>query len=449
MDSSNINLLALVAKINTCRKTISDMSLTWTFPTGHGAGSAAFNNAIREGIKYKAQQQQAAGFQQFLEALRTGEYLPVVQEQVMAKTREELFTYRASTWTKQDDVNWARVYRELQRTTAIHGGLTEEEFRFYLTIVYRGKRVFFPYHVLYRSQVLEVGWSWDIIYSICCDMAETTTKFCNKHAVKAGLGEDLDGFNVMYELAAIMSQRIKEVKLQWPNASQEEIASRTTDRVSVGPIPHLLATSICHLVHVTATYYDFMNGDKKFDPESSFNRNIKELHPANGQSYEKDQETGKFNPGAFSPKAVNLYEYLAKSLSTYEGDEDQKKKDCDYSVVEMIWAQGSRQYSSEAIHLFAVAANGQATYHIPPNVLTCTYALNMGKGQWPVIVLPLMAEAARIHNDMAVVSFDTFKKRWRWVYDRLTNAMVLTKAFKMKNSHDGIFKEANTWSSEK
>lgn len=76
-------------------------------------------------------------------------------------------------------------------------------------------------------------------------------------------------------------------------------------------------------------------------------------------------------------------------------------------------------------------------------------ALNMGKGQWPVIVLPLMAEAARIHNDRAVVSFDTFKKRWRWVYDRLTNAMVLIKAFKMKNSHDGIFKEVNTWSSEK
>ncbi|CAH0032387.1 unnamed protein product [Clonostachys rhizophaga] len=111
------------------------------------------------------------------------------------------------------------------------------------------------------------------------------------------------------------------------------------------------------------------------------NRDIKKLYPVKGQSYEKDQET---------------------------------------------------------------APNAQATYYIPPNVLTCTLALNMGKGQWPVIVLSLMAEAARIHKESAAINFETFKK-WRWVYDRLTNAMVLTKAFEMKNSHE----EVNTWSSEK
>ncbi|CAH0002073.1 unnamed protein product [Clonostachys byssicola] len=84
---------------------------------------------------------------QFLEVSRTGEHLPV-QEQVMTKTPEELFAYQASSWTKEKDVNWTRVYRKLQRTTAKHGGLTEDEFRYYLTIVYKGKRVFFPYHVL-------------------------------------------------------------------------------------------------------------------------------------------------------------------------------------------------------------------------------------------------------------------------------------------------------------
>ncbi|CAH0002075.1 unnamed protein product [Clonostachys byssicola] len=60
-----------------------------------------------------------------------------------------------------------------------------------------------------------------------------------------------------------------------------------------------------------------------------------------------------------------------------------------------------------------------------------------------------MAEAARIHKDRAILDFETFKGRWRWVYDRLTNAMVLTEDFKLKNSHDGISKEVNTWSPEK
>jgi hypothetical protein len=60
-----------------------------------------------------------------------------------------------------------------------------------------------------------------------------------------------------------------------------------------------------------------------------------------------------------------------------------------------------------------------------------------------------MAEAARMHKESAAINFEIFKKKWRWMYDRLTNAMVLTKAFKMKNSHDGIFKEVNTWSSER
>lgn len=160
--------------------------------------------------------------------------------------------------------------------------------------------------------------------------------------------------------------------------------------------------------------------------QSSFSRNINELFPAKGQSYEKDQETGKFIPGPWKghptittsantatnkeaapwkdeqgfihvggqptpPQAVlmsatqemalsrlkmsvnsnynqtdkhfshmnesldtvykaDLYEYLAKSLSTYEGDGDKKKQYCDYSGVEMTWARMSRQYSLEVIH---------------------------------------------------------------------------------------------------
>ncbi|CAH0045547.1 unnamed protein product [Clonostachys solani] len=35
--------------------------------------------------------------------------------------------------------------------------------------------------------------------------------------------------------------------------------------------------------------------------QSSFNRNIKELYPAKGQSYEKDQETGKLYLGPPGP----------------------------------------------------------------------------------------------------------------------------------------------------
>ncbi|VUC31125.1 unnamed protein product [Clonostachys rosea] len=267
--------------------------------------------------------------------------------------------------------------------------------------------------------------------------------------------------------------------------------------------------------------------------QSSFSRNIRELYPAKGQSYERDQDTGKFKPRPqkngtqvdeearpvartmginetapsgsapwkdeqgfihvggqpIAPQAavksapqeraflrlkvsVNatynstdkhfshmneslggeyravLHEYLAKSLSRHPEDETRMKQYCDYTGVEMTWAEVSLQFTLEGIHPFAVAANGQATYHIPPNVGTCTYALNMGKNQWPVIVLALMGEASRLYQDRATMNFDIFKKRWTWVYRALTNVM-LTSAFKLRVSHDDMLSQVNTWSAEK
>jgi hypothetical protein len=118
-------------------------------------------------------------------------------------------------------------------------GLTKKEFDCFLTIPTprRGERVFYPYHVLSRSQAEENGWDWNTVKSKSLFLVRTMTKYCNRWAVGAELQEKHATEALTLFLASYYCEKIVRIKRDRPAATNEEILWHILDRWDLPTVP--------------------------------------------------------------------------------------------------------------------------------------------------------------------------------------------------------------------
>ena len=83
-------------------------------------------------------------------------------------------------------------------------GLSKKEFDYALTIQSprRGERIFYPVHVLSRSQATTNRWDGNLVKSLSLYTARTMKKYCNKWAVALKLDEPHAAEAMTYFFAA-------------------------------------------------------------------------------------------------------------------------------------------------------------------------------------------------------------------------------------------------------
>ncbi|KAL7930738.1 hypothetical protein V8C35DRAFT_312099 [Trichoderma chlorosporum] len=133
-----------------------------------------------------------------------------------------------------------------------YGGLTKNEFEFYMTIPapHENRRVFYPFHKLSRLQAIATKWDWAHLVRLCQEKLKILRGRCNNHAEKAGLSEPgLNEVTLLYWMAAHFSMCVKKTKIRLPDASKEVILFHySLDRWSLPIIPwacHAFKASIC------------------------------------------------------------------------------------------------------------------------------------------------------------------------------------------------------------
>ncbi|KAH8900908.1 hypothetical protein GQ53DRAFT_708827 [Thozetella sp. PMI_491] len=109
------------------------------------------------------------------------------------------------------------MYEDIKRIAALYG-LTAEELDYHCTVASpkRGEPpVFYPYHILSRPQAQQFGWDWPALVELAGFMLQTMRRECNKHAERAGLGEnDMDARRVVYWMAHHFCKKIRSLKAE-------------------------------------------------------------------------------------------------------------------------------------------------------------------------------------------------------------------------------------------
>lgn len=96
------------------------------------------------------------------------------------------------------------------------------------------ERVFYPFHILSRSQARAVAWDWTHVYSFAKEELRTLRIACDHHAEKAGLGEkEVDQETLIYWMTAFYCRKIRPFKASTPTPAKMALLSEwLTDGVS-------------------------------------------------------------------------------------------------------------------------------------------------------------------------------------------------------------------------
>ncbi|RTE68850.1 hypothetical protein BHE90_016772 [Fusarium euwallaceae] len=232
--------------------------LSWAYNSAANASALAYifsltsNHATGAKIwsKWTPSKQRAV-----LEALRTGTKTPVVTQALKEHSMDDLF--RPRKWSSKPKLSQRQgpvqdkkhAYPQMLQIAQKYD-LTPAEFEHYLTIKApnRLERVFYPFHVLSRSQAEAYGWDWWTTIEFCGSMVITMKSQCNRHAEAAGHGEDLNGYICMFWMTHYFCNKIQALKKQRPGATDEEIRFSILDRWNLPLIPwvgHPFKASLC------------------------------------------------------------------------------------------------------------------------------------------------------------------------------------------------------------
>ncbi|PTB63893.1 hypothetical protein BBK36DRAFT_1143598 [Trichoderma citrinoviride] len=111
-------------------------------------------------------------------------------------------------------------------------GLSKKEFDYALTIQSprRGERIFYPVHVLSRSQATINRWDGNLVKSLSLYTARTMEKYCNKWAVAVTLDEPHAAEAMTYFFATYYCERFARIKRTRPTATREQMLWYNLDR---------------------------------------------------------------------------------------------------------------------------------------------------------------------------------------------------------------------------
>ncbi|RKK68401.1 hypothetical protein BFJ69_g13645 [Fusarium oxysporum] len=242
--------------LNTCEEPDFESrrsKLSWVF-------NALSNTATMSRVfglqgKHKYQIDSWASYSQpkrrsILEALRTG----VVNSELQAAIQR--FGHQ-SLWVPDNRLPSSKtsgpsIYRNLCRIATESYYLTVSEFEYYCTLPAPGrgyKRVFYPFYSLSRPQAESAGWDWQMMIGYADSMLERMRKSCNRNAEIAGCGEKhVDAAKLIYWMGTFLCDKITTLKVEMPDASQEEIALMMLDRWGLPRVPwrsHVFRMSLC------------------------------------------------------------------------------------------------------------------------------------------------------------------------------------------------------------
>ncbi|KAH8911519.1 hypothetical protein BR93DRAFT_990466, partial [Coniochaeta sp. PMI_546] len=207
-----------------------------------------------------------------LDALRTGSLTAKLRCEVAARGQASLFKIVSRGLSVQSGIDYANMLETMVRIAAKYS-LTPEEFDYYCcTDSPYDTRVFYPFHVLSRSQAKAIGWSWDLLTAFASERLARMRTQCNKLAEEAGCGEKVvTDVYLAYWMAHWICQKIQTVKKQRPDASQDEIAFRLGDRWGSW-MHHIWCASLCKLQdHGIAMFLGVVVEDgKEWDPVEGF-----------------------------------------------------------------------------------------------------------------------------------------------------------------------------------
>ncbi|KAK4039342.1 hypothetical protein C8A01DRAFT_16667, partial [Parachaetomium inaequale] len=225
---------------------------------------------------------------QFLELWRTGEFGPVIQEELDSGRwgLEELFLTENANWgtiggNAGSHVDWKVTYRWLVKIAKSYG-LAQEEFDYYCAVPAPGPskdKVFFPYHVLSRPLAIEMGYSWSALYRTAHMMLANMRSGCNRHAEKAGYGEpEMNALRLIYWWAHHLCRQIRDLKRERPDTPREEIAFDITDRFGLLIVPwaaNRFKASLCKIVHGVAMKFGLaLKPGEEFDPVNHWDHSL-------------------------------------------------------------------------------------------------------------------------------------------------------------------------------
>lgn len=272
--SNNVALITTVLNLGKRQHPALSLAIiaTWVNALNHGdfktsraemcwAFNAAINMAIARQVfhcfgYHKDQIQDWATWDimkqsEVLDALRTGSLTAKLRCEVAARGQASLFKIVSRGLSVQSGIDYANMLETMVRIAAKYS-LTPEEFEYYCCIDSPyDTRVFYPFHVLSRSQAKAIGWSWDLLTAFASERLTRMRTQCNKLAEEAGCGEKVvtDVYLTCW-MAHWICQKIQTVKKQRPDASQDEIAFRLGDRWGLPVVPwmhHIWCASLCKL----------------------------------------------------------------------------------------------------------------------------------------------------------------------------------------------------------
>lgn len=122
-------------------------------------------------------------------------------------------------------------------------------------------------------------------------------------------------------------------------------------------------------------------------------------------------------------------------------DNGRFKRFCDYTGSELSWSNGPRSMSLEAIYPVA-NTRGHLGYHTSKNVGMVATTINLAKGQWPSVTLPLVAVWLNTHE---VADFEEQKGLWSWCMNALMNTAMMSRLFRINNSHKYKMELWSSW----
>lgn len=166
---------------------------------------------------------------------------------------------------------WDTIYLNLVKISQ-HYGLSESEFETLCTISrpQGSGRVFFPYHYTARRRALAIDWDWHFLRTLARTTLKNMRGHCNRHAEHAGLGEpEVDPIIYTYWVCHHLCDTIRKVKIERPQASNDEIAFHILDRWGLPMVPwqcHAFRASLCKKqCHGIAMKFGIVKFDN-FDP---------------------------------------------------------------------------------------------------------------------------------------------------------------------------------------
>lgn len=147
--------------------------------------------------------------------------------------------------------SWEPEYKKYLQIASIYG-LDKEAFEFYLTIpsVRTGKRIFYPFFVLSRSQACAIGWDWYHLSRLATGMLTRMKRLCNRHAEEQDLGEKgLNDKKFICWMVAFFCRQVQSIELSMlATTTREEILFMVADRWGLPIVPwvgHPLSASLC------------------------------------------------------------------------------------------------------------------------------------------------------------------------------------------------------------